>query len=78
MFIAIYIDLMHYFYYNVCIMRFTITIYNQDVIKKLNSLDRKKGKYIERLIEKDVRYDTLREDVDRMAVSLKKQINPQG
>ena len=59
-------------------MRFTITIYNQDVIKKLNSLDRKKGKYIERLIEKDVRYDTLREDVDRMAVSLKKQINPQG
>ena len=69
---------MHYFYYNVCIMRFTITIYNQDVIKKLNSLDRKKGKYIERLIEKDVRYDTLREDVDRMAVSLKKQINPQG
>ena len=69
---------MHYFYYNVCIMRFTITIYNQDVIKKLNSLDRKKGKYIERLIENDVRYDTLREDVDRMAVSLKKQINPQG
>lgn len=38
---------------------FTITIHNKAVIDKLISLDKKKGKYISRLIEQDIRLEEL-------------------
>jgi len=35
-------------------MKFNIVIYDEDVIKKLQSLDRGKGKYITKIIKEDI------------------------
>ena len=38
---------------------FTVTIHSAAVIKKLVSLDRKKGEYISKLIEADIRLEQI-------------------
>jgi hypothetical protein len=45
---------------------FTITIHNKAVIDKLISLDKKKGKYISRLIEADIRLGELERRVKEL------------
>jgi hypothetical protein len=45
---------------------FTITIHNKAVIDKLISLDKKKGKYISRLIEADIRLEELEKRIERL------------
>lgn len=44
-------------------MRYTLSINNEKAIAKLNTLGRKKGKYIEKLILNDIRFDLLESEV---------------
>lgn len=45
---------------------FTITIHSKAVIDKLISLDKKKGAYISRLIEADIKYEDLERRVKEL------------
>ncbi|MFA5305967.1 MAG: hypothetical protein WC365_00820 [Candidatus Babeliales bacterium] len=45
---------------------FTITIHNKAVINKLVSLDKKKGAYISRLVEQDIRLGELERRVKEL------------
>lgn len=47
-------------------MKFNITIKNEAVIKKLDSLGRKKGEYISKLIEADIRLEQLEQRVKEL------------
>ncbi len=47
-------------------MKFTITIKSDIAIKKLESLGRKKGEYIDKLIEKDMEYKELEERIKKL------------
>ena len=47
-------------------MRFNILINSEKAIAKLNTLGRKKGKYIESLIEKDIRLEEIEKRLNKL------------
>lgn len=51
---------------------FTVTIHNEAVIKKLVAKGRKKGEYISKLIEADIRLEQLERRVNEIAKELGK------
>lgn len=45
---------------------FTITIHNESVIKKLEAMGRKKGEYISRVIEEDIKFEELEKRIKEL------------
>ena len=52
---------------------FTITIHNEAVIKKLESLDKKKGKYISKLIEHEIRLEEMERRLTEIEIKCAKE-----
>jgi hypothetical protein len=50
---------------------FTITVHDKDVIAKLESLKRKKGEYITRLIKEDIKHDILEKRIGEIEARMK-------
>jgi len=47
-------------------MKFTITIHNKSAITKLESMKNKKGEYVSRLIEENIKYEELQKRIEKL------------
>jgi len=47
-------------------MKFTITIHNKSATDKLESLGRKKGEYVSKLIEENIKYEELQKRIEKL------------
>ena len=47
-------------------MKFTLSINSESAIKKLQSLDRRKGEYVSKLIEQDIEIDELKRRIEKL------------